>query len=82
MDPVAATKIVHNKKPGDEGFEEALGQINQDNDVWGLASVYSVQSVIRPEQTRDHLIRMLDVHRLRLTNGVGEHMMRTWPTSY
>lgn len=82
MDPVAATKIVHNKKPGDEGFEEALAQINQDNDVWGLASVYSVQAVIRPEETRNHLIRMLDVHRLRLTNGVGEHMMRTWPTSY
>ena len=44
--------------------------------------IYAVQSVIRPEETRDYLIRMLDVHRLRLTNGVGQHLMRAWPTSY
>jgi hypothetical protein len=25
---------------------------------------------------------MLDVYRLRKTNGVGKHLMRTWPTSY
>jgi len=37
--------------------------------------------VIRPEQTRDYLIRMLDVHRLRMTGGVGQHLMRSWPTS-
>jgi hypothetical protein len=38
--------------------------------------------VIRPEETRDYLIRMLEVHRLRLTGGVGQHLMRAWPTSY
>ena len=48
----------------------------------GLAAIYAVQAVIRPEETRDYLIRMLDVHRLRLTNGVGQHLMRAWPTSY
>jgi len=82
MDPVAATKIVHNLQEGDKGYEEALAQVELDNSVWGIASVYAVQSVIQPAETRDHLIRMLDVHRLRLTNGVGEHLMRTWPTSY
>jgi hypothetical protein len=25
---------------------------------------------------------VLDVLKLRLTDGVGEHLMRTWPTSY
>ena len=40
------------------------------------------RSVIRPQETRDYLIRMLDVHRLRLTNGVGQHLMRAWPTSF
>jgi hypothetical protein len=47
-----------------------------------MASIYAVQSVIKPEETRDFLIRMLEVNRLRLTNGVGQHLMRTWPTSY
>ena len=34
------------------------------------------------EHTRDYLIRMLDVYKLRMTKGVGQHLMRTWPTSY
>ena len=38
--------------------------------------------VIDPRDTRDWLIRMLEIHRMRLTGGVGEHLMRTWPTSY
>jgi len=25
---------------------------------------------------------MLDVYKLRLTRGVGQHLMRSWPTSY
>ena len=40
------------------------------------------QAVIRPEHTRDYLIRMLDVYKLRMTKGVGQHLMRSWPTSY
>ena len=47
-----------------------------------MASIYAVQDVIRPDETRDYLIRMLDVYRLRKTNGVGQHLMRAWPTSY
>ena len=82
MDPAFAVKIVHGLNPGDPGYEDALAGMNRDNEVWDMASVYAVQSVIRPEQTRDYLIRMLEVHRLRLTNGVGQHLMRAWPTSY
>jgi acetyl-CoA carboxylase carboxyltransferase component len=82
MDPTFATKIVHGLSPGDEGFDEAFAQIQTDTEIWDMASIYAVQSVIKPEETRDFLIRMLEVNRLRLTNGVGQHLMRTWPTSY
>ena len=82
MDPVFAVKIVHGLDPGDPGYDEALARMSKDSEVWDIASVYAVQSVIRPEETRDYLIRMLEVHRLRLSNGVGQHLMRAWPTSY
>ena len=82
MDSTFAVKIVHGLDPGDPGYDEALAVMNRDNEVWDMASIYAVQSVIRPEQTRDYLIRMLEVHRLRLTHGVGQHMMRAWPTSF
>ncbi len=82
MDPNFAVKIVHNLEPGEPGHEEKLAAMKKDSEVWDMASVYAVQSVIRPEQTRDYLIRMLQVHRLRITHGVGQHMMRAWPTSF
>jgi len=82
MDPRFATKIVHGVGPGEDGFDEALTQIQQDSQVWDMASIYAVQDVIRPDETRDYLIRMLEVYQLRKTNGVGQHLMRAWPTSY
>ena len=82
MDAQFAVKVVHGLEPGQPGFDEALSDMDRDSEAWDIASIYAVQSVIRPQETRDYLIRMLDVHRLRLTNGVGQHLMRAWPTSY
>jgi hypothetical protein len=65
-----------------DGFDDALARIQKDTEIWDMASSYSVHDVIKPCETRDFLIRMLDVHRLRMTTGVGKHLMRTWPTSY
>jgi acetyl-CoA carboxylase carboxyltransferase component len=82
MSPEFATKIVHGVGHGEPGYEAALKDIEQNIDVWGLASVYATQAVIKPQETRDYLIRMLDVYKLRMSKGVGQHLMRTWPTSY
>ncbi len=82
MSPEFATKIVHGVGKGEAGFDEAFDKIRQGSDVWGLAAVYAAQAVIRPEETRDYLIRMLDVYKLRMTKGVGQRLMRSWPTSF
>jgi acetyl-CoA carboxylase carboxyltransferase component len=49
---------------------------------YDMAAIYTAQDVIDPRDTRSWLIRMLDIHRMRMSNGVGQHLMRTWPTSY
>ena len=82
MDPVFATSIVHGLNPGDEGFDEALAEIQKDIEVWDMATIYAVQNVIKPQETRDYIIRMLEVYRRRRNGGVGEHRMANWPTSY
>ncbi|MFN7752337.1 MAG: acyl-CoA carboxylase subunit beta [Pseudomonadota bacterium] len=82
MDPGASTHIVHGVSPGDPGWEEAFTHIARDSEVWDMASMYSVQNVVKPQETRDYLIGMLDVYRRRRRGGIGEHLMRTWPTSY
>jgi acetyl-CoA carboxylase carboxyltransferase component len=75
-------KIVLGLEPGQPGFDEAFAQMNRDSEPWGAAEVFAVQSIIRPQETRDYLIRMLDIHRARLTAGIGQHLMRAWPTSF
>ena len=84
MNPRSAVTIVHGvTEEGDaERFNQLLAEMTKGTSAYDLASIYGAQTVINPVDTRDHLIRLLDVHRLRLSNGVGEHLMRTWPTSY
>ncbi|MGB3536704.1 MAG: carboxyl transferase domain-containing protein [Mesorhizobium sp.] len=82
MDPVFATSIVHNLTAGQEGFEEALGQIQKDLEIWDMARIFSAQDVIKPQETRAYLIRMFEIQQRRRSRGIGQHLMRTWPTSY
>jgi methylmalonyl-CoA decarboxylase subunit alpha len=82
MDPQFAVRIVHGLQPGEPGFAEAHDEMARDNEVWDIASTFAVQAVIRPQDTREWLMRTLDIHQLRLTGGVGQHLMRAWPTSF
>jgi acetyl-CoA carboxylase carboxyltransferase component len=82
MDPHFAVRVVHGHEPGTPEFDRTLAAMERDSSVYDIAEIYGVQSVIEPQETRDYLIRMLEVHELRLSNGVGRHLMRAWPTSY
>ena len=82
MDPSYAVTVVSGLKPGDPGFEQKKVLMEKDSSVYDIASIYAVQDVIRPEHTRSYLIRMLDIHQLRHTNGIGRHLLATWPTSF
>ncbi|HVO87831.1 MAG TPA: carboxyl transferase domain-containing protein [Casimicrobiaceae bacterium] len=82
MDPQFGVRVVHGKERGQPGFEELLAEMDRDSEPWDAAAVYAVQSVIPPQETRDYLIRSLEVHGMRLTGGIGQHLMRAWPTSY
>lgn len=81
MTPSFATTVVHGLQPGDPDFEARHDEMQLDNEIWGAAAAYGVQHVIRPQETRDYLIRMLEVHQLRTSNGIGQHLLRAWPTS-
>ena len=63
-------------------FQEVLTRMEKDSSVWDLAGVFAVQDVIRPDDTRRYLMRMLEIHRLRRTGGVGKHLMASWPTTF
>jgi hypothetical protein len=53
--------------------------MSKDTSAYDLASVFASQHVIDPRATRDFLIRALEVHGLRRSGGIGEHLMSVWP---
>ena len=79
-----AVNVLHGVRHQDDPkrFEELKAEVERDTSAWGLAELYEAQSVIDPRETREYLKRTLEVHRLRMKNGVGEHLLRNWPTSY
>ena len=59
--------------PGDPGYRRAAcRKWTRGSAVWDIAvDVRGAVGGPAASETRDYLIRMLDVHRLRLTSGVG-----------
>ena len=84
MDPRSAVAVVHGVEEADDParYAELLKEMARDGGAYDLAAVYGVKEVLDPRETRAYLIDMLDVHRSRLTNGVGEHRLEAWPTSF
>ncbi len=84
MDPAVSVNVLHGVQREDdpERFDQLKAEVERDTSAWGLAELYDAQNVIDPRDTRDFLIRTLQVHRLRLSNGIGEHRLANWPTSY
>jgi len=68
MSPEFATKIVHGVGAGEPGYDEAFADIRKGSDVWGWPR-YTRAGGDPAEQTRDHLIRMLDIYKLRMTKA-------------
>ncbi len=84
MDPRSGVTIVHGVTEKDDPvrFAQLLAEMSKDTSAYDAAAANTIHAVINPVDTRDYLIRMLDVHRMRMSGGVGKHLMRTWPTSY
>jgi len=79
---VGATVLGADRNADPDEHRRRTESIHQDTSAWGLAEHYEAHSIIDPRDTRRHLIRTLEVHRLRLGKGLGEHRLHNWPTSY
>lgn len=82
MEPSSGVTVTWGLRRGEPGYEEALARMRRDSSVYDIAGAYAVHDVIAPHTTREYLIRMLEVHRLRLDRGIGQHLLRAWPTSF
>jgi methylmalonyl-CoA decarboxylase subunit alpha len=79
MAPAAGVTVVHGLGPGDAGFDDRVADFERETSPWVMAGQFSVQQVLRPQDTRDYLIRMLEVHQSRASGGIGRHLLQAWP---
>lgn len=84
MDPEPGINVVYNLRRQDdpERFERLLEQMSKNTQPWDAAGIFGVNEIIQPEETRDFLIRMLELHDNRRMGGIGRHLLHCWPTSY
>ncbi|MGM0561211.1 MAG: acyl-CoA carboxylase subunit beta [Pseudomonadota bacterium] len=83
MDPAYSVQVVTwGREVAEEERQRLQAQMERDSAVWGMAETYAVQSVIAPEETRRYLIRMLEVHEMRSSGGIGKHQLASWPTTF
>ena len=84
MDPAVSVNVLYGIKQQDdpEKFAKLKAEVERDTSAWGLAELYEAQHVLDPRDTRAWLIRTLEIHRSGMNNGVGQHLLRNWPTSY
>ena len=65
--------------------EERQGLIEKmvrDGDPYPLAEEYYIQDIIDPRETRNYLIRVINMNRNSKTGGMGEHRLANWPTKF
>jgi methylmalonyl-CoA decarboxylase subunit alpha len=84
MDPAVSVNVLYGIRQEDdpEKFARLKSEVERETSAYGLAELYEAQHVLDPRDTREWLIRTLEVHRRGRKNGVGEHLLRNWPTSY
>ena len=83
MNSEFGAQIVYGASPNEpQAFKEAVAKMSKGTTPYDMAGIYTAHDVIDPRDTREWLIRMLEVHRMNMSGGVGQHLMRTWPTSY
>jgi acetyl-CoA carboxylase carboxyltransferase component len=81
MEPRLAVNVLHGVRVEDEPerFAELAAELDRDTEAWDLAGLYEAQYVIDPKDTREHLIRLLEVYQGK---QVGQHLLSNWPTTF
>jgi acetyl-CoA carboxylase carboxyltransferase component len=62
--------------------EQLIQEMIKDSAPYPAAGMHYIHDVIEPTDTRDYIIRALQISRDRRTGGVGQHHLANWPTKY
>ncbi len=81
MDPSIGADIVFGSLPAAER-EKLVEKMMADSSPYPAARMYGIQDVIHPAETRDYLIKVLNIVRQSRNRGMGQHLLAGWPTKF
>ena len=62
--------------------DQFIQQMLKDSAPYPAAGMHYLHDVIDPRETRNYIIRALDICRNLHTGGVGQHKLANWPTKF
>jgi len=62
--------------------EQLVQEMIKDSAPYPAAGMHYIHDVIDPADTRDYIIRCLQICRNKRTGGVGQHRLANWPTKF
>jgi len=62
--------------------EQFIQQMLKDSAPYPAAGMHYLHDVIDPRETRNYIIRALDICRDRRTGGISQHRLANWPTKF
>ena len=81
MDPLIAADVVFGNLPEEERKKEVDKMIG-DLTPYPAAGAYYVQNIIDPRETRNYLIRVLQIIRDSKERGMSKRYLANWPTNF
>ena len=85
VDPVIGANVVFGATPAKTPEEQAerVAKMAEGTDPYGAAGLHFIHDVIDPQETRSHIIKMLQqTQDLSKTKGISEHRLACWPTKF
>jgi methylmalonyl-CoA decarboxylase subunit alpha len=62
--------------------DNLVRQMIEDSAPYPAAGMHYLHDVIDPRETRDYIIRALEISQDRRTGGIGAHLLANWPTKF
>lgn len=80
VDPqIAANVVLGDKADHDRSLVQKLVE---DASPYGAAGLHYIHDVIDPRETRDYIIRALDICQGSPSGGMSQHRLANWPTKF
>jgi acetyl-CoA carboxylase carboxyltransferase component len=87
VDPSIAANVVHDGKPSSadknsQEWQSLNQQMVDDASPFGAAGKHFIHDVIDPRETRDYIIKALEISCNSRMKGLSEHKLANWPTKF